>query len=51
MVDYPILAYKGLSPDDTEINIVHLAVSMPQISIDLEGWEFMCFVNHTKFTE
>ena len=40
-----------MTPNDNQIIIVHLSVKMPQIVIDLEGWEFVCFVNHAKFTE
>ena len=45
------MAYKSLVPNDSELLIVHLAVKMPQLAIDLQGWEFVCFVNHSKFTE
>ena len=50
-MDYPILAYKSLTPNDAQLIVVNLAVKMPQIVIDLEGWEFVCFVNHAKYTE
>ena len=44
IVDYPILAYKSVSPDNREIVIVHLAHKIPQRSIHLKGWEFVSFV-------
>lgn len=31
IIDYPILAYKSMAPDDSEIVIENLAVKMPQI--------------------
>ena len=46
IVDYPILAYKTMSPDDREIAIVHLAQNIPQRLVNLgEGFRFVCFVN------
>lgn len=51
IVDYPLLAYKTYSPDNSEIAIVHMAQNMPQSIINLGEWEFVCFVNHTQMVE
>ena len=44
VVNYPILAYKSVAPDDKEIVLVHLAHNMPQRSIHLGKYEFVSFV-------
>ena len=44
MIDYPILAYKCMSPDNKEISIVHLSQNMPQRKLHLGAWEFISFV-------
>ena len=45
-VDYPMLAYKTMSPDNREIALVHLAHDIPQRVINLsKGFRFVCFVN------
>ena len=44
MVDYPILAYKSISPDNREIVISHLSHNIPQRLIHLRDWEFVSFV-------
>ena len=51
IVDYPILAYKTVSPMNNEIAIIHMAQNMPQRLISLGDWEFVCFVNHTQMSE
>ena len=51
MVDYPLLAYKTVTPNNKEIAIVHMAQNMPQRIIHLGQWEFVCFVNHTQMVE
>ena len=43
--DYPILAYKSVSPDNKEIVLCHLAQEIPQRLIYLEHWEFVSFVH------
>ena len=45
VVDYPILAYKSVSPDNKEIVIMHLANKLPQRSIHLGDWELLSFVD------
>ena len=45
------MAYKTVAPDNKEIAIVHMALNMPQRIINLGGWEFVCFVNHTQMVE
>ena len=45
VVDYPILAYKSVSPDSKEIVIMHLARKIPQRSIYLKDWELLSFVD------
>ena len=45
IVDYPMLAYKCMSPDNKEIALVHLAQEMPQRLIHLGQWEFISFVH------
>ena len=44
-IDYPILAYKSISPDNKEIVLMHLACKVPQRSIHLGDWEFLSFVD------
>ena len=51
IIDYPLLAYKTFSPTNTEIAIVHMAQNMPQRIINLDKWEFVCFVSHTQMIE
>ena len=45
VVDYPILAYKSVSPDNKEVVIMHLANKIPQRSIHLGDWELLSFVD------
>ena len=44
-VDYPILVYKSVSPDNKELVLCHLAQDIPQRQIHLNQWEFISFVN------
>ena len=45
-VDYPMLAYKTMSPENREIALVHLAQDIPQRVIYLSsGFRFVCFVD------
>ena len=44
IVDYPILAYKSVSPDNKEISLVHMAQDMPQRILNLGESEFISFV-------
>ena len=44
-VNYPILAYKCMTPDNRDIAIVHLACKIPQRFIYLGKYEFVSFVN------
>ena len=48
MVDYPLLAYKTVTPMNREIAIVNMVHNMPQKIIHLGQWEFVSFVNHTQ---
>ena len=43
-IDYPILAYKSVSPDNKELTICNLAYDIPQRQIHLNQWEFISFV-------
>ena len=36
---------------NTEIAIINMAMNVPQKVIDLNGWEFVCFVKHTQMVE
>ena len=45
VTDYPIAAYKSISPDNKEIVIMHLSHKIPQRSIHLGNWEFIAFVD------
>ena len=45
VTDYPIAAYKSISPDNKEIVIMHLSNKIPQRSIFLGRWEFLSFVD------
>ena len=47
IIEYPLLAYKSFTPNNQEIIVLHLAAGMPHRWINLDGWEFVCFVNHT----
>ena len=47
-VSYPILAYKSFTPDDEELVIINMATEMPHRHISLQGWEFICFVEHAE---
>ena len=51
LVEYPLLAYKSFTPDNSEIVVVHLGAEMPQRFISLEDWEFVCFVKHTQMQD
>lgn len=51
MVDYPLLAYKTVTPMNREIAIVNMVHNMPQKIIHLGQWEFVSFVNHTQMVE
>ena len=44
-VDYPMLAYKSISPDNREIVLVHLVRNIPQRSIHLKNYELLSFVD------
>ena len=45
IVDYPILAYKSVTPDNKEIVLAHLSHNMPQRAIHLGKYEFASFVS------
>ena len=47
VIEYPLLAYKSFTPNNQDIIVLHMAADMPQRFIHLDGWEFVCFVNHT----
>jgi hypothetical protein len=34
-VDYPLLAYKNAEPDDRSITIMHLALDITSLNVDL----------------
>ena len=46
IVQYPYLCYKSARPTDSELILVHMAVDMTPIHIDLNGWKFLQFVGH-----
>ena len=48
IVDYPILAYKEMSPDNSKISLVHLAEEIPQRVVNLGDWEFISFVHNSN---
>ena len=43
-IDYPLLAYKCMDPDNRQIALVHLGRNIPQRIIDLGSWEFVSFI-------
>ena len=47
IIEYPLLAYKSFTPNNSELVVMHLAAEMPQRFISLEEWQFVCFVKHT----
>jgi len=51
IVDYPLLAYKTLTPNNREIAIMNVAANDTQRIIHLGEWEFVSFVNHTQMVE
>ena len=46
-IDYPMMLYKGYTPDDRELIMVNLADrEQPQKIINLYEMQFICFVGH-----
>ena len=46
-IDYPLMLYKGYTPDNRELIMVNLAdKEQPQKIINLYHMEFICFVGH-----
>ena len=48
IVNYPMLAYKEMSPDNSKISLVHLAEEIPQRIVNLGDWEFISFVHNSN---
>lgn len=46
MIDYPMIAYKSFMSDNSEIVLCNAALKRePQQIIQMESWQFICFVN------
>ena len=50
IIEFPLLAYKTLTPDNKQIALVHLNQEIPQRIINLGIYEFVAFVEHNLDT-
>ena len=44
IIEFPLLAYKTMTPDNKQISIAHLTQEIPERIVNLDKYEFIAFV-------